>query len=89
MADLFKNKSIAMITLVVMFQWFVNTLTYYGLSFSAGELPGSGTLTIGDPVLVSVIDQTAYNMQHIRVTVIDAQTDKKTVQLFSTIVLVV
>ena len=42
MIDLFKNKTIAGMTLVVMFQWFVNTLTYYGLSFSAGDLPGSG-----------------------------------------------
>ena len=25
-----------------MFQWFVNTMTYYGLLFGAGELPGSG-----------------------------------------------
>ena len=46
MIDLFKNKSIAVITIVVMFQWFVNTLTYYGLSFSAGDLPGSGKFLV-------------------------------------------
>ena len=54
MADLFKNKSITVITLVVMFQWFVNTLTYYGLTFSAGELPGSGTLILVILLLASV-----------------------------------
>ena len=42
MVDLFKNSSMACITVNIMFQWFVNTMTYYGLLFGAGELPGSG-----------------------------------------------
>jgi len=41
MLDLFKNGSMALITLNIMFQWFVNTMTYYGLLFGAGDLPGS------------------------------------------------
>merc|ERR1712147_194234 len=57
MADLFKNKSIAMITLVVMFQWFVNTLTYYGLSFSAGELPGSVVFNNSIGGLMEILSQ--------------------------------
>ena len=55
MVDLFKNKSIAVITIVVMFQWFVNTLTYYGLSFSAGDLPGSGNFQLMVFVLMNKI----------------------------------
>ena len=31
----------SIITINVMYQWLINTMTYYGLVFGAGDLPGS------------------------------------------------
>lgn len=39
--DLFKNKNMRKITLNLMFNWFVNSMVYYGLSLNAGSLPGT------------------------------------------------
>jgi len=41
MADLFHSKEMTMITINVMYQWLINTMTYYGLVMGAGDLPGS------------------------------------------------
>jgi len=38
--DLFRHKGTRMVTLNVMFNWFVNTLVYYGVSLNAGSLAG-------------------------------------------------
>ncbi|CAK8674959.1 unnamed protein product [Clavelina lepadiformis] len=38
--DLFRDKKTLLITLNVMFNWFVNSLVYYGVSLNAGALAG-------------------------------------------------
>ncbi|XP_076800001.1 solute carrier family 22 member 16-like [Clavelina lepadiformis] len=38
--DLFKRKRMRLITINIMFNWFVNSLVYYGLALNAGALAG-------------------------------------------------
>ena len=40
-SDLFTNPNIRKITLNLMYNWFVNSMVYYGLALNAGSLPGS------------------------------------------------
>jgi len=42
--ELFKRPKMKLITLNMMFNWFVNSLVYYGLSLNAGELAGTDFL---------------------------------------------
>ena len=39
--DVWQNKNMRKITLNLMFNWFVNSMVYYGLSLNCGSLPGS------------------------------------------------
>ncbi len=39
--DLFKHWTLAKNTLIVFFSWFVVSMTYYGLSLNASDLPGN------------------------------------------------
>ena len=41
MSDVFKHKAMRNVTLNLLVNWMVNVLLYYGLSLSAGNLPGS------------------------------------------------
>jgi hypothetical protein len=67
-SDLFKNKEMTIITFIIMFQWLVNTMTYYGLTFGAGDLPGSvilnntigGVMEIGSQLLLILLMDRAW-----------------------------
>ena len=39
--DVFKDPNMRLITLNLMFNWFTNSMVYYGLSLNAGSLPGT------------------------------------------------
>ena len=53
----------ALITLNIMYQWLINTMTYYGLTFGAGDLPGSvifnntigGIMEIGSQIVLILL----------------------------------
>ncbi|CAK8676580.1 unnamed protein product [Clavelina lepadiformis] len=61
--DLFRQKTMALLTLNVMFSWFVNSFVYYGVSLNAGALAGdifinntlNGVMEIASYLLVMIL----------------------------------